>query len=68
MFWNYFGKPNDDLHHLTLGHFLLTQFHFHAPAQEYFDVLSVIQISIYSLSISTRLSLLSMLNKQFGDV
>ena len=66
MLWNYFGKPDDDLHHLTLGHFFLIQFH--APAQEYFAVLSVIQISLYSLSISTRLSLLKMSNKQSGDV
>ncbi|KAK7837708.1 hypothetical protein CFP56_020855 [Quercus suber] len=33
MLWNYFGKPDDDLHDLNLGNFFLIQFH--APAQEY---------------------------------
>ena len=47
MLWNYFGKPDDDLHDLNLGNFFLIQFH--APAQEYVIVFKVIQISTSSL-------------------
>ena len=65
MLWNCFEKP-DDLHHSTLGHFYLIQFH--APAQEYYIVFSLIQISLYLLPITTRLSLLWMLNKQSWDI
>ena len=64
LFWNYFGKPDVDLHHLTLGQFLLIQFH--SPAQECFAVHSVIQISLSSLSILNRLSLLWMLTSNLG--
>ncbi|KAM3729504.1 hypothetical protein ACB098_12G017400 [Castanea mollissima] len=65
MFWNYFGKPDYDLHCLTLGHFFLIH-QFHAPAQECFAILSVIQISLFSLSTSNRLSLLWMLTSNLG--
>jgi len=64
LFWNSFGKPDADLHHLTLGHLLLIQFH--APAQECFSVHLVIQISLSSFSISNRLSLLWMLTRNLG--
>ena len=64
MLWNYFGKPDDDLHDLNLGNFFLIQFH--APAQEYVIVFTVIQISLFSLSTSNRLSLLWMLTSNLG--
>ena len=44
MLWIYFGNPDDNPHHLTLGHFFLIQFQ--APAQEYVIVFLVIQISL----------------------
>ena len=55
MLWNCFEKP-DDLHHSTLGHFYLIQFH--APAQEYYIVFSLIQMPIFTSNLNqTKLTL-----------